>query len=44
VESLAYLAPALILLTIFSFYPLINTFIIAFLEGTMDGGCRRRNV
>ncbi len=32
-KAWAYLAPALILLTIFSFYPLINTFIIAFLEG-----------
>ncbi|MFA6889745.1 MAG: sugar ABC transporter permease [Bacilli bacterium] len=32
-KAWAYLAPALILLGIFSFYPLINTFRIAFLEG-----------
>ncbi|MDD4212255.1 MAG: sugar ABC transporter permease [Bacilli bacterium] len=32
-KAWAYLAPALILLSIFSFYPLINTFRIAFLNG-----------
>lgn len=32
-KAWAYLAPALILLSIFSFYPLINTFRVAFLNG-----------
>ena len=37
-KAWAYLAPALILLLIFSFYPLVNTFRMALLNGyTSDG-------
>ena len=37
-KAWAYLAPALILLLIFSFYPLVNTFRMALLNGYVSDG------